>query len=254
MNLKPSNSWQKTLYGNFSATFSLDSPQNHREAKRQAEFLIQSLEIKNGSSLLDIPCGTGRHTLAFAKKGVFVTGVDINAICLKSAQGNCRERKNIQIKKGDMGKLAWARGKFDIVLNMYTSFGYFRTDRENEKILMGFIQALKPGGKIIIQTINRNWILQKYSPFHWEETSKFQIITKRKYDPKTKYMEAHQVFLCKKSKKWEKSFHRIRLYSIPEMKALMKKAGLKKIKVLEEPFSKASKIPHRPIYVAEVSK
>ena len=241
MNHKSSNTWQKTMYGPFS-TKSLDSPLSHKQAREQVKFLIQTLGLKKEASILDIPCGTGRYTLALAKEGFSVVGVDINTVCLKTAQENCQSINNVQIKRGDMKKTAWARGKFDIVLNMFTSFGYFKTDRENAQILKEFVQALKPGGKIIIQTINRNWILSRFSPVSWEETPQLHIMPKREYHPKTKSLEAHQAFLCKKSKMWEKSYHRVRLYSIPEMKTL------------EEPSNKTFKIPHRPIYVAEVSK
>ena len=250
MNLKTSNSWQKTMYGKLSAAF-LNSPLSRKQAREQTVFLIQTLGLKKGGSLLDIPCGTGRHTLAFAKKGFSVTGVDINSTCLKAARKNCQGINHVQIKKGNMAKLAWAEGKFDIVLNMFSSFGYFKTDRENTQVLKGFVQALKPGGRLVLQTIRREWVLSEFLPFSWEKTPQMHILTKRFYHPKTKYLEAHQVFLCKKSRIWEKSCHRIRLYSIPEMKTLLKKTGLKKIKILEEA---AGKSLHRPIYTAEAPK
>ena len=253
MNHALSNSWQKIMYSDLSAAFLLDSQENHKLARKEVSFLISALGLKKKQSVLDIPCGTGRYALVFAQKGFSVEGIDINDACLKIAKKNCQGMKNVQIKKGDMRKLLWAKGKFDIILNMFTSFGYFQTDRGNTQILKGFFQALKPGGKLIVQTINKNWILSRFSPFSWEETPHLHIITKRKFS-KTNYLEATQAFLYKKSKKWETSCHRIRLYSIPEMKTLMKKVGFKKIKILKEPPSKTSQIPHRPIYVAEVPK
>ena len=254
MNRNLSNSWQKIMYSDLSAALLLDSQANHKLARKEVSFLISVLGLKKEQSVLDIPCGTGRYALVFAQKGFPVEGIDINDACLKIAKKTCQGMKNVQIKKGDMRKLTWAKGKFDIILNMFTSFGYFQTDRENTQILKGFFQALKPGGKIILQTINKNWILSRFSPFSWEETPHLHIITKRSFHSKTKYLEANQALLYKKSKKWEPSYHRIRLYSIPEMKALMKKVGFKKIKVLKEPFGKTSQIPHRPTYVAEVPK
>ena len=250
-----SNSWQKTLYGKLFAKFTLDSPLSRKIARKEVKFLTHTLELQKDQSILDVPCGTGRHSLAFAEKGYFVTGVDINNICLKRARKNCFRMKNIQIKKGNMAKLNWARGKFDIVLNMFTSFGIFKTEQENKRALKGLVQALKPGGQIVIQTINREWLLKVFIPFGWEESSTFLLLSKREYSPKTKYLEAHQMFLCKKSNRWEKSYHRIRLYSIAEMKALLQKNGLKKIRVFGD-ISGCK--PQRyysshPIYIAEAS-
>lgn len=232
--LNASDSWQKTLYGSIFARLNLDSLPRHKTAKKEIEFLIHSLKLQKDQSILDVPCGTGRHTLALAKKGYSVTGIDINDICLKLAQENCQGMKNVKIKKGNMAQLNWAKGKFHTVLNMYTSFGYFRTDRKNKTVLKGLVQALKPGGQIIIQTINRDWLLRVFTPFNWWENSRFLLISKRKFYEKTKYIEAYQAVLCKKSGLWEKSCHRIRLYSIPEMKTLLRETGLKRIRVFKD--------------------
>ena len=255
INVKNSNTWQKTMYGNFSAKIHLDSLLSHQKAKKEVNFLIQSLGLKKRQSILDVPCGTGRHSLAFAKRGYFVVGLDINDVCLKKARENCRGIKNIQIKKGNMAQLAWARGKFDILVNMFSSFGFFKTEEENRKVLKGFIQTLKPRGKIVIQTINREWVLKNIIPFHWEETSQFHIVSKRKYDLKTKYVEAHQAFLYKKSKLFEIHYCRVRLYSISEMKTLLKQSGLKKIQVFGSSSGKPAQRydSSHPIYIAEVT-
>ena len=252
-----SNSWQKKLYGNLSSKCQLDSSERHKQAKKEIKFIIRSLNLQKGQTILDIPCGTGRHTMAFGQKGHFVTGVDISDICLKKARKNCLGIKNVQIKKGNMARLKWAEGKFDVVLNLYTSFGYFKTEKANKQVLKGLIQTLKPGGRIVIQTINREWLLKVFNPLEWAEYStKFFLLSKREYNPKTKYMEAHQIFLCKKSKRWEKSYHRIRLYSIAEMKALLQGNGLRKIKI----FGDISGCKPRryqsshPIYIAEIPK
>ena len=152
-----------------------------------------------------------------------------------------------------MSRLAWARGKFDILINMFSSFGFFKTEKENKRVLKGFIKVLKPGGQIVIQTINREWILKNFIPLLWHENSKFYIVSKRKYEPKTKYTESQQLFLCKKSKLWEKSHHRLRLYSIPEMKNLLKENGLKKIRVFGNSSGDLAQRHHsvQPIYIAQ---
>lgn len=67
-----------------------------------------------------------------------------------------------------MSHLEWAEGKFDVILNLFSSFGFFKMERENKKVLKAFVQALKPGGKIVIQTINRECVLKNFIPFCWE--------------------------------------------------------------------------------------
>ena len=248
-----SNSWHKSLYGPAYAQLSLDTPLKRKIAKDEVKFLIRCLNLQKGQTVLDIPCGTGRHVIALAKKGLFVTGIDINNNCLALARKNIKGLKTAKIRKGNMAQLSWAKGKFDAVFNLFTSFGYFKTERENKKVIREFARALRPGGRVVIQTINREWLLKFFTCFEWTENSKFFLVSRRKYNPKTKYMEALQFFFCKKSKKWEKSYHRIRLYSIPEIKTLLRGAGLKKIKVFDGVSgNKAlrSRSSH-PIYIAE---
>ena len=228
---KHSNSWHKTLYGDLFAKVGLDSSARHKQAQHEVDFLINKLELKRGSHILDVPCGTGRHTLAFAKRGFAVTGVDISESCLKLAKKNCRNRPNAKIIKGDMKNLRWANGRFDVVTNLFSSFGYFKTNSENKAVLKGFKNALKPGGCVVIQTINRDWLLKIFDPARWGETPEYFWQEGAKYDPVTKYVEAHRSFISKKTGKGEVSYNRMRVYSISEMKKLMRSVGLTRIRV-----------------------
>ena len=79
------NNWQKTMYGGFSAQLHLNSPASHQKARKEARFFIKTLGLKKDQLILDIPCGVGRHTLALAKKGFSVVGVDINESSLKKS-------------------------------------------------------------------------------------------------------------------------------------------------------------------------
>lgn len=226
-----SNKWHRTLYGQFFARVGLDSKARHQQATDEARFLVEALEIKAGSHILDAPCGTGRHALVLAKLGMSVTGIDISEACIKLARANCRGRQNIFIKTGDMKHLRWAEGKFDVVLNMFSSFGYFKSDLENKKVLKGFYNSIRPGGRVVIQTINRDWLLKIFDPARWGETPQYSWQEGTRYDPKTKYVEAQRIFVNKKTHRAEISYNRMRVYSISEMKSLMKEVGFSGIKV-----------------------
>ena len=230
-NKKLSSPWHKKLYGPLQIRETLNAPRYHKTAKTDVEFLIQSLKLNKNHNILDVPCGAGRHTLCFGKKGFFVTGVEINKHCLKLAQKNCRNLKTVAIKKANMKNLSWAKNKFDLVINLYTSFGYFKTDKENQSFLYELVKSVKPGGHLVIQTINRDWLLKVFSPVDWSESPHSYYMHGRKYDPKTNYMEGYNFYLDKKSGKGEKAYHRIRLYSISEMKKLLSSTGLVSLKV-----------------------
>ena len=242
------------MYDTQYAEDSINSAKFRSLARKEAAALIKLLGLKEGDRLLDVPCGTARHSVEFAKHGLQVTAVDINPLLLKLArknQGNLR----LNLEKGDMSKLRKYRGKFDAVVNLFTSFGYFSSDQKNEKVLRELASTLKPGGKIAIHLINPDWLMTVFQPLGWNDTSTDVQIEARHYDPKTKYNQAYRIVIDKRTGKTTTNFHRIRFYTKSEMVVLMKKCGLKNVRVVGNydgaTFSK-KKSTH-PIYLGEVS-
>ena len=111
-----------------------------------------------------------------------------------------------------------------------------------------------PGGRLVVNLIDRDWILPIYQPVRWSEVNGRMIMEASRYDKKSKYNESQMVMVCKKfspPKLEHYHFHRVRLYSQTEMVGLMRKAGLTNIKVYGDfdggPYKKG-KSTH-PIYV-----
>src|SRR5690606_33869493 len=102
------------------------------------------------------------------------------------------------------------------------------------KVLKSMTSCLAPGGKVVVNLIDRDWLFSIYQPVRWYEVDGRMTLEASRYDKKTKYNES-QMFMINKNLSPPKlehyHYHRIRLYSKPEMVALMKKAGLTNIKV-----------------------
>ena len=200
-------------------------------AKSQVEFLASELELPKGAKILDIPCGVGRHSLQFAKRGYNVTGLDISKDCIKIANKKF-SHKNAVYRTGDMSRLHAHKGKYDCVLNMFTSFGYFRTDRENEMVLRQMVSALKPGGKFVLNLVDLDWLMTVFRPSAWRVDDGILSLEARIYDKNSRYIEARFAMIdLKRSKLLHNLYHRERLYSKPEIMKLLKNAGLKNISV-----------------------
>lgn len=225
--MKLSNNWHASLYDIFSARVGLDSTEMHQKAEKEVRFLIRALNLTPPAKCLDVACGTGRHARVLANLGFDVTGVDINTACLALARRNCA--RSVCLKRGDMKDLSWARGRFDAVINMSTSFGYFSNDRENEYVLRQMVRSLKPGGKIAIQTINRDFVLSIFDPARRSETETYREQETTKYDSKTKYIETEKIIIEKSSRRKHRYYFRVRLYSVPELKALMRRCGVREV-------------------------
>ena len=117
------------------------------QTAREAEFLAVHLELQPGMSVLDVPCGNGRHAISLARRGIGMTGVDISAGFHEEAR---RRAPEIEWVHGDMRALPW-RSRFDAAYCWGNSFGYFNHD-ECRAFLAAVASALKPGGRFILES------------------------------------------------------------------------------------------------------
>lgn len=228
-----SDRWQKTMYDENFAKSTIGSKKFHAIAKKEVTFLMSVLQLELGDTVLDVPCGTGRHSVVFSKRGLKVTGLEINPACLKLARTACKGR-DVILKQADMSCLRAYRGKYDAVVNLFSSFGYFSTDEKNEAVLRELVSTLKSGGQIAIHLVNRDWLMRVFKPVDWSESGEVLTLDVRKYDPKTHCNEVQHITVNRRTGMAVVSFHRIRLYSKGEMVAMMKRCGLKNVRVYED--------------------
>jgi ubiquinone/menaquinone biosynthesis C-methylase UbiE len=240
---KASDSWQKKMYNDNTIKESLDAMSYHILAKKEVIGFTRLFGLKKGQKLLDVACGSGRHSVLFSKNGMRVTAVDLNDKCLSFARRN-RGRLKMKVEKADMQDLSQYREKFDVVLNLHSSFGYFSTDNDNEKVMKQLLSTIRPGGRIGIHILNRDWLVRQYDPsnFVWKETEKSFEVSVRNFNPETKYNQLLTVSIDKKSGKTKTVLSRMRFYSADELIAMMKRCGIKDVKVFGsyngEKFSK----------------
>jgi len=153
---------------NWFATW-FDSPLYHilyahrdnTEAKRFINTLFDHLAPKRGARVLDLACGRGRHAIEIQKLGFDVTGVDLSKQSIDFAQSFANE--NLHFERQDMRKLPYNQ-EFDIVVNLFTSFGYFRKASDNINVLSSIQNALKPGGTFVLDYLNPEPVIQKITP------------------------------------------------------------------------------------------
>jgi 2-polyprenyl-3-methyl-5-hydroxy-6-metoxy-1,4-benzoquinol methylase len=131
----------------------------------EVERILELFGLEPRAEILDCPCGHGRISNALAERGFQVTGLDATELFLERAREDAAARRvEVDYVHGDMRGLAW-RERFDGLLNWFTSFGYF-SDDENKAVLRGFHDALKPGGRLVIETQNVSRIMLDPKPLH----------------------------------------------------------------------------------------
>jgi SAM-dependent methyltransferase len=129
---------------------------DHSEAEQFIDKLVGLLQPAKDSRFLDLACGKGRHSLYLHKKGFDVTGIDLSAHSIGYARQSESEHLHFYIH--DMRKL-FRTNYFDYVLNLFTSFGYFENDRDNNAVISSGAKALKPGGCFVLDFMNSKKVL-----------------------------------------------------------------------------------------------
>lgn len=134
----------------------------HRDdasAAREVQDLVKVLEIGapgklpvHGARVLDICCGAGRHGAALSSMGLTVFGIDLSMSLLTMAKA--RNELTGSLARADMRALPFPEAGFDIVINLFTSFGYFIDESENAAALGEMARVLKPGGRLVVDHMN----------------------------------------------------------------------------------------------------
>jgi ubiquinone/menaquinone biosynthesis C-methylase UbiE len=141
-----------------------DSPYYHtlyknrdeKEAQVFIDNLIDYLQIPKGSKLIDIACGKGRHAKYFNNKGMDMVGVDLSQNSINTAKKD--ENKNLQFSVHDMRE-NYQENAFDVVTNLFTSFGYFENNKDEQKAINAMANNLKKEGILIIDFMNAKKVI-----------------------------------------------------------------------------------------------
>jgi SAM-dependent methyltransferase len=218
-----------------------------RPAERTAaevEFLVRQLPA--GARVLDVPCGTGRHAVALAERGYAVAGLDISERVLEVARAGAPEA---DFRQGDMRELPWADESFDAVLNLWTAFGYFETQEEDERVLREAARVLAPGGRLVIETINQAGLFRTFRPRSWSEDEAGTLLLEEvDHDLTTGRSSARWTFVRPDGSRSELAFDH-RLYSPAEYGDMLRRAGLRPVSFLGDIDESALTLESRRLVV-----
>lgn len=124
---------------------------DEQEAAAFIHLLLRRLQPPAGARMLDVGCGRGRHARILAAAGYDVTGIDLSPASIEFARQF--ETEKLHFFEHDMRLPFWIN-YFDFAFNFFTSFGYFRTEREHYNAIRSIAHSLKPGGMLMIDFLN----------------------------------------------------------------------------------------------------
>jgi cyclopropane fatty-acyl-phospholipid synthase-like methyltransferase len=201
----------------------------------EVEGVIRLCKLKKGEKILDCPCGWGRHSIGLAKYGLVVIGSDLNSFELNIANKQSADsRLNVKFIKENMLNLKY-KNEFDAIINMWYSFGFFDTDKENLKVLKNFYNSLKYGGKFLMHTdVNIPRVLKgKFREYEKRRLSGGGFLRQVEFcNPQTK--RNNGIWIIEKIGKVESKSYSIRVYTKEEFTELCTKVGFRDVKVYSD--------------------
>jgi len=155
---------------------------DRKEAERLINLIEQTMHPQPGSAILDLACGAGRHAIALARQGYKVTGVDLSERLLSIAKKDAAQAGvAVTFIQDDMRTVSFAQ-KFNGVVNLFTSFGYFETDEENARVICNFAGTLVPGGWYVLDYFNAQLIRAHFIPHDEKTTDEAHIRQERRIE------------------------------------------------------------------------
>lgn len=151
---------------------------DYKEASLFIDHLIDALHISEEDHIMDLACGKGRHSIYLNQKGFHVTGLDLSKQNIEAARAFENERLSFHIH--DMRDV-FSEGTFDYVLNLFTSFGYFENDADNQKSIMAMANALKPGGSLVLDFLNPHVVIDLMVPEDVKNVGGIEFHIKKSY-------------------------------------------------------------------------
>jgi SAM-dependent methyltransferase len=175
--------WFKDLYDDFRMTTGFGHVSDE-QTKRDVDFICDVLELPAEAHVLDLFCGAGRHSLELARRGHVATGIEFNSDYLKLAKELSEgENNSPNFIQGDVRRVDFGVS-YDAIIIMFNSFGYF-SDEEDKLILAKIFNALKEGGRFLIEVLNRDWMIKHFEESKESEIGGIRVVEKRKFDVMT---------------------------------------------------------------------
>jgi ubiquinone/menaquinone biosynthesis C-methylase UbiE len=196
--------------------------------KQQAEGVVSLLGLRPGADLLDCPCGHGRHSTEFARLGLHVVGADRSEVLLAEASGRVGGAEWPQWVQADYRELPFADGSFDCVTNLYSSLGYWGDDGDRQAI-REFRRVLRPGGRLVIETMHRDLLMAIYTPRSWQELPEGGLMIEERAIDYERGLSVTRHELVEPDGTRISAPYEFRVYTATELIAFAREAGFEQI-------------------------
>jgi SAM-dependent methyltransferase len=204
-------------------------PPTREQVVHQVEFIERRLGLRPGASLLDVGCGLGLQVLELNARGYVGVGLDLSLPMLTRASEEAQTRGvRVNFLHGDMREMVF-EAAFDAVICMGTTFGYF-DDETNRRVLERLYRALKPGGALMIDVVNRDHVLPSQPNLVWFEGEGCVCMEETEINFFTSRLHVKRTVIHDTGKQTDNEYA-MRLYSLHELGQMLNAAGFRVVEV-----------------------
>jgi SAM-dependent methyltransferase len=217
--------WYDDVFTEHYATLSPDGVEE--SAVRDVEFVASIAEVAQDATVLDVGCGIGYHALHLAELGYRVTGVDFSlAQLLRASELNEDRQGGVSFLHGDMRGLPTDE-EFDLVMCLGSTLGYFEEDA-NRQSLEEMRDRVKPGGRMVLQVFNRDYLVSKLPIRSWWQGHKCLVLDEAELNYKANRLRVHRTIVFEDGRQFE-HYMFMRAYSVHDLGKMLSSLGLKVI-------------------------
>ena len=193
---------------------------------REVEGIIKLLDLPQGSRILDLACGHGRHAVPLAERGYQITGQDLSEVFLDLARADARARGvTVRWVHGDMREIPFV-DEFDAVINIFTAFGYFESDTQDKLVLHQVHKALRPGGHFLLDLMHRDALVRRFQPFDVSRRDDGLVVTEERHFDQLVGRATVRVTLFYPDGRRTELGHVVRSYTLTELAAMLGRSAL----------------------------
>lgn len=235
MTIQVDSNWWKDLFDEIYLLTDARSVCDENLTRQEVNCLEEILRPKKSDAILDLCGGQGRHALELTRRGFKkVTVLDYSRylvdLGIKKAK---QEGLNTQFVQGDARGSSFYKQSFHVIIIMANSFGYFADEGENEKILKEAFGLLKPGGTLLLDLTNRDYILKNFKPFSSHKVNE-DITVKRERELMDDVICARETVISEKKGHIRTKTYCTRLYSPQKISDLLLSVGLGSINCMSD--------------------
>jgi D-alanine-D-alanine ligase len=199
---------------------------------REVDFLVSHLRLEKSERILDLCGGHGRHSLELARRGYrFLTVLDYSGFLLRHGKRRAeQEALPVHFVRSDARRVGCAGGRFDCVLMLANSFGYFMDDRENLRVLREARRLCGHGGRLLLDLLEREHVVRRFRSFSCHRASEEVAVT-RERERDEKSIRVRETVIAGNGRIVRENTYCERLYTEQDLDSLLRESGFSHVRL-----------------------